>query len=318
MRPIMEFLRELAFRFPLARGEDVTAVQLALTALQITPPCGTIDGIYGHATQMAVEAFQQAHQLVVDGVVGSKTWNELFRNADAGQAPSALLKTTVAALPEEGFPLKPERARQAQQWMMANFGPLIEKAVSGTNIDAALVCAFACKETATVWLQWINQLSPAELLARCVFDASGDMPGHPRNAFPRNTAEFRARYGSLTDELIAEANQTRRLRAIPTQPWLYKGYGIFQYDLQNIKGDEEFFRSKMWFSFEACLDRFMRVLHDKLEVAHGDLKDAVRLYNGTGAKAEQYRDQVLVMRDWLAGGQPGPAVTGEAAAGALA
>jgi hypothetical protein len=313
----MESQRELAFRFPLARGEDVTAVQLALTALRITPPCGTIDGIYGYATQRAVEAFQLAHRLIVDGVVGSRTWNELFRKADVGQAPSALLKTAAAALPEDDFPLKRGKALQAQQWMMSNFGPAIEKAVSGTRVEAALVCAFACKETANVWLQWTTQLSPSELLARCVFDASGDMPGHPRDAFPRNTAQFRERYGSFTDELIAEANQTRRLRKIPTRPWLYKGYGIFQYDLQNIEGDEEFFRKKMWYSFEACLDRFMRVLNDKLKVAHGDLEDAVRLYNGNGPRAEQYRYQVLAMRDWLAGAQPGSAIAVEGATGAL-
>jgi hypothetical protein len=295
----MEFQRELAFRFPLARGEDVGAIQLALTALRVTPPCGTIDGIYGHATQLAVEAFQLAHRLAVDGVVGSTTWNELFRKADAGKAPSVLLKKTAEALPRDGFPLSRAKALQVQDWIMSNYGPVIEKTVSGTAVHPALVCAFVCKETASVWLDWITQLSPSEVLQRCVFDASGDMPGYPRLPFPRTTAQFRERYGSLTDDLIAEANKTRRLRKIPTRPWLYKGYGIFQYDLQHIEEDEEFFRKKMWYSFEACLDRFMRIFNEKLRVAE-DLGTAVQLYNGRGPRAEQYGHQVLTIRDWLA------------------
>jgi hypothetical protein len=43
----MEYQRELAFGFPLTRGQDVSVVQLALTALRTQPPCGDIDGVYG-------------------------------------------------------------------------------------------------------------------------------------------------------------------------------------------------------------------------------------------------------------------------------
>jgi peptidoglycan hydrolase-like protein with peptidoglycan-binding domain len=309
MRPIMEFQRELAFRFPLTRGDDVTAVQLALTALSVTPPCGTIDGIYGHATEQAVAAFQQAQRLAVDGAVGPGTWRELFRKAASRQAPSAVLGTAAKALPADDLPLKREQALQAQRWMMEQFGPTIEEAVHGTAMTPDLVCAIACKETASVWLHWIERLPPPEVLARCVFDASGDMPGHPRNAFPRTTAQFRERYGALTDELIAEANLTRQLREIPSRPWLYKGYGIFQYDLQHIEqGDEAFFRNRLWYRFDECLKRLMLVLKDKLELAHGDLEQAVGLYNGSGARADLYRRQVLAIRDWLAA--PAPAGAG--------
>jgi hypothetical protein len=63
---------------------------------------------------------------------------------------------------------------------------------------------------------------------------------------------------------------------------------------------EAFFREKMWYGFDACLDRFMLVLNDRLKAAKGDLAEAVKLYNGSGARAEQYRDQVLAMQDWLA------------------
>lgn len=312
----MEFQRELAFRFPLTRGEDVRAVQLALTALRVTPPCGTVDGIYGHATRLSVEAFQLAQRLVVDGVVGPLTWNELMRVAAEGQAASPVLKRAAAALPTDRLPLSQRRALQAYQWLMDHFGPAIGDAIKNSPVDEALVGAIVCKETASVWLGWIPVLSPSELLARCVFDASGDMPGYPRSRFPKNTAEFRQRYGSLTDILIDEANQTRRLRQIPTRPWLYKGYGLLQYDLQNIQDDEEFFRKKLWYDIGACLDRFMRIMNDKLKAAHGDLETAVGLYNGRGARADRYRQEVLTMRGWLGGKPIGAAPAASPTAGA--
>lgn len=39
----------------------------------------TIDGIFGSGTQSAVRAFQKRHGLVVDGIVGPKTWTELLK-----------------------------------------------------------------------------------------------------------------------------------------------------------------------------------------------------------------------------------------------
>lgn len=38
-----------------------------------------IDGIFGGGTQSAVRAFQKRHGLVVDGIVGPKTWAELLK-----------------------------------------------------------------------------------------------------------------------------------------------------------------------------------------------------------------------------------------------
>lgn len=52
-------------------GSQVTALQNALTKLGFSP--GKADGDYGPSTQFAVEKFQQANDLGVDGVVGPKT-----------------------------------------------------------------------------------------------------------------------------------------------------------------------------------------------------------------------------------------------------
>jgi hypothetical protein len=52
-------------------GAQVTALQNALTKLGFSP--GKADGDYGPSTQLAVEKFQAANNLAVDGVLGPKT-----------------------------------------------------------------------------------------------------------------------------------------------------------------------------------------------------------------------------------------------------
>jgi len=52
-------------------GAQVTALQNALTKLGFSP--GKADGDYGPSTQIAVEHFQAANNLGVDGVVGPQT-----------------------------------------------------------------------------------------------------------------------------------------------------------------------------------------------------------------------------------------------------
>lgn len=56
-------------------GTDVTYLQQRLTAKGYG--VGSIDGIFGVKTLEAVKAFQAENNLVVDGIVGNKTWYEL-------------------------------------------------------------------------------------------------------------------------------------------------------------------------------------------------------------------------------------------------
>lgn len=53
------------------RGEDVRAVQQALTFLGYSP--GAIDGIFGPLTNEAVRRFQADQRIAVDGIVGPET-----------------------------------------------------------------------------------------------------------------------------------------------------------------------------------------------------------------------------------------------------
>lgn len=52
-----------------SRGDDVKLLQSKLHCIE--------DGIFGKITEEAVKNFQKEHNLVVDGIVGQKTWDAL-------------------------------------------------------------------------------------------------------------------------------------------------------------------------------------------------------------------------------------------------
>jgi nucleoid-associated protein YgaU len=59
-----------------SKGEAVKGLQNALT---VRSPHGVaIDGVFGPATENAVKEFQQGASLEDDGIVGAKTWGELY------------------------------------------------------------------------------------------------------------------------------------------------------------------------------------------------------------------------------------------------
>ncbi len=60
---------------------NVLAIQTALKSAGFDP--GNLDGVWGRRTISAVEAFQKAHNLDVDGVVGPQTSGVLFAGAGA-------------------------------------------------------------------------------------------------------------------------------------------------------------------------------------------------------------------------------------------
>jgi hypothetical protein len=283
------------------RGDDVRTAQMALTGCHTDPQCGIADGFFGIKTRDSVIDFQKRYpDLKKDGVINPATWNKLMTDAymaDAG-AP-AIRKAAAATVPTPKPPLSEEQVGRVKDWMMRNFGAHIMKAAANSPFDVDLICAIACKETACEWLPWMDDTPPDEILARCVFDASGDVPGHPRHAHPCDTAEFRKIFGDdLAEMLIAEANMTRRKRKMDDAKIVYKGYGIFQYDLQNIFDDPDFFRKKLWYRMDDCLDRLFRLLRVKWEAADRDLENAVCRYNGSGCDAFDYAKQVMLVRDW--------------------
>jgi lysozyme len=197
------------------------------------------------------------------------------------------------------LPLNEKRARAATRWLVEHFGDSMRQAVEETPFSVELLCGIACQETAFLWLPFVQGgATAATVLARSIGDASGDAPDTTRSAFPRDSDAFRAKYGDeFTDLLVAEANASRALRGMGPKTWVYKGYGIFQYDLQHVRTDESFFRERQWYELEACLDRVIRELTVKFQRT-GELWSAVKAYNGSGRRAEEYRDNVRVFTQW--------------------
>jgi peptidoglycan hydrolase-like protein with peptidoglycan-binding domain len=74
-----------------SRGTYVKEVQQQLNKLGYS--CGTADGVFGSKTLKAVKAFQKAHHLTADGVVGPATWKALF-SSSTGSKPSSSTHST--------------------------------------------------------------------------------------------------------------------------------------------------------------------------------------------------------------------------------
>jgi hypothetical protein len=197
------------------------------------------------------------------------------------------------------LPLTEAQTQKATGWLAANFGESMRRAVAGTPFGIELLCGIACKETASMWLGFIDRgLTPGEILGRAIGDASGDFPNTSRSAFPKDTPTFRGEFGDeFADMLIAEANASRALRSLGPKQWVYKGYGIFQYDLQHVRVDTSFFEDKQWYSLDECLARVVGELQRKFQRT-GELWAAVKAYNGSGPRADAYRDDVKILTGW--------------------
>lgn len=193
------------------------------------------------------------------------------------------------------LPLSKSKTIKAVKWLKDNFGHQIRNAVIGTPFTEDTICGIACQETAYRWVEWIDKYDPAVILRNCVFDATGDVPGTEgkRSAFPVNLNDFEKVYGKeVADRLIAESNSMRKLLGWSPRTFLYKGYGIFQYDLQYIQSDPNFFLDKQWYSFDKCLEKCMMELKKKYAVRK-TVPGAVEAYNGSGPRAVQYSKNVM-------------------------
>jgi peptidoglycan hydrolase-like protein with peptidoglycan-binding domain len=78
-------------------GPDVKRVQRIFVSRKEIPYEG-IDGIFGPGTKAAVETFQAAAGLVVDGIVGPATWNALPPDVDAPELAAGASGPEVSRL----------------------------------------------------------------------------------------------------------------------------------------------------------------------------------------------------------------------------
>lgn len=222
----------------------------------------------------------------------------------AATISSAKLKPP--AITPHDMPLSHDSCKKCTEWMKENFEEKIIAAVENTPFDKEIVYAIACQETAQRWQLWIGLSDAATLLQRCVFDASGDFPDTSRSAFPKNKPEFIAEFGNVLSQMLVDEGNKMRAMPQPGFPhgfgaagFLYKGYGIFQYDLQHIKTDKTFFTDKLWFSIDECIARLIKELKDKWKLHTNDMFNTIKAYNGGGQRAEQYAQRVSQFYTWI-------------------
>ncbi|MEG4408677.1 peptidoglycan-binding domain-containing protein [Microcoleus sp. MON2_D5] len=87
-------------------GAAVSELQQLLNAKGINI---TVDGVFGNATRAAVVQFQQQNGLVVDGIVGTQTWQALGRGGP--------IQLTDAAIYYE--PSKYPYQKKAFEWLQS-------------------------------------------------------------------------------------------------------------------------------------------------------------------------------------------------------
>lgn len=81
-----------------SEGAAVSELQAVLKLLGYY--MGTVDGVYGETTAIAVTQFQRAAGITADGVVGPATWQRLFPQASTPSAsPSATTPSNAASEP---------------------------------------------------------------------------------------------------------------------------------------------------------------------------------------------------------------------------
>jgi peptidoglycan hydrolase-like protein with peptidoglycan-binding domain len=80
-----------------SRGAEVSELQAALKLLGYFT--GTVDGIYGESTAIAVSRFQQSSGLTADGITGSATWARLFPSPSTAQMPPTSSTSPASAFP---------------------------------------------------------------------------------------------------------------------------------------------------------------------------------------------------------------------------
>jgi hypothetical protein len=184
--------------------------------------------------------------------------------------------------------------KKCVEWLDASFRTKIERAFKGTPFGLEHIYAIAWQESSELWPDLVGKYDTAQILGFCVLDGSGDVPKKPpRKQYPQKKAVLEKDDPELTSLLLAEGNKARVARGMkPSERILYKGYGIFQYDLWYVKEDRSFFAERKWYDFDECLKKLKGELMTKYSATR-NVRRAIRAYNGRGADAESYVKKVF-------------------------
>jgi hypothetical protein len=180
----MDLFSDLSFCFPLMRGLDIRAVQLALARTKLLS--GPADGVFGASTALAVRLFQQVHGLKEDGIVGRNTWSLLFSDKAAGTLLAANTNVPAPSIVSSSWEtgLEPYKARLAQlhEAPIGNGGARWQLTKEGVRVDGELPrTGGEPKTVAKTWAAYRASFEkcaaaygvPVELLVATAFTESG-------------------------------------------------------------------------------------------------------------------------------------------------
>ena len=96
---------------------------------------GPADGVPGSKTKAAVRAFQKKHRLVVDGIVGNKTYRALF-----GTSPAPGIKImTAARMVATAYDLNPHRPTAGDTKLNSDFDVYVTKRCTVKGVEAYML-----------------------------------------------------------------------------------------------------------------------------------------------------------------------------------
>ena len=158
-------------------------------------------------------------------------------------------------------------------WFKQNFASAIRQGTAGTPFTVDMLTAVAVQETFSIWGKMFQTLPVAKILELCVGDTL-DAPN--RSAFPINKGALVAAPNGAQMFTIAR----QALVALgPFDPTMKKvaqnhpdkfchGYGIFQYDIQFLHADPDYFLQRKWVDFSATFGKAVDELTAAQKRAH--------------------------------------------------
>ncbi|MEO0379008.1 MAG: peptidoglycan-binding protein [Pseudomonadota bacterium] len=108
-------------------------IQRRLTELGFAP--GPADGVKGPKTNAAVRAFQKKNRLVVDGIVGNKTYRALFGTSPAGGMEIAKAAQMIAT----AYKLHPHRPTAGDMTLNSEFDVYVTKRCTVKGVEAYML-----------------------------------------------------------------------------------------------------------------------------------------------------------------------------------
>jgi peptidoglycan hydrolase-like protein with peptidoglycan-binding domain len=242
---------------PAMQGPEVRRLQQQLS--QLGYEVGTVDGVFGPATDRAVKAFQHDQQLVSDGVVGPAT--------------AAALKAALAPAP----PTRPAPQTQPQPQPADRpaDAALLDQLARLGIVEPAL-CLAAAREAKL----------PLHLAASLLVQESGG--GH--NLYGHDPTIFSGGPGHGQPNEVTEANYKEYLRLRgPKGEGGMQGVGPCQLTWWSYQDEAD--------SLGGCWQPLanMRVGFKRLadNIRRYGMQPGIKAYNGSGAAAEAYAAELI-------------------------